>query len=503
MKQLFITAAIAVAALTACQKAETTISVNLTDIPEETIFHIIKWDGDGGKVVFADTISGGTYSYTYKCDSIDESTSYSVSTVVGDMPIGNRYIYVTKDFSATVTGSEIYADSWDVECKNPHQQFQNRINDAIKDYLVEYYKVSAGIYDPEKKPEEMRILFGKIDSLQTKMSEAELAALESLPVDEYWLKYFADALTSRVNSKGTGYSLYPKLTELYKRLSDADKATPIGKRITLDLFGKAPDVGDKITDYDLYDADGNVHHLAEFQGKWMLIDFSSYYCGPCRMFEPAVKYFYGRGINKKLEIVTVTNDTKRQFDEMAATENYVSPLWNDRDGRNGIFALYKIPGTPTFYLVKPDGTIASKFVGFGMSMIIKTIKNAGGFNLTPEFKTENGVTTITNPAFSDINGELLIDNVQIYSDSVVLNCTFPLSGGYHIAPETGLFTKGKCISKITRCSIGFEGYAQVPVGEVGHCRLTFEPLPQGTTEFDFIEGDCDGCFRVMGVKVKE
>lgn len=501
MKPLLKLTAIAAIALTACQKAETTISVNLTDLPEGTVFQIIKWDGDGGKVVFADTINGGTYSCTYKCDTIYESNSYSVTTIVGNMPYGHRRIYVTDDYSAIVTGSGVYSYDWNVDCKNPRQQFQNKLNDATKDISIEITKMNAARREPGITQDERRRLSEKMDSLNNKYYEAQLATFESMPVDELWIEELAK-ITGIINYEGTEHFTYPKFTELYKRLSDADKATPIGKRITLDLFGKAPDVGDKITDYDLYDADGNIHHLAEFQGKWMIIDFGSYYCGGCRMVEPTVKYFYEKGISDKIEIVTVTLDTKRQFEEMVAAEKYISPLWNDRDGKNGIFALYKIAAYPTFYAVKPDGTIVDSWMGLDLGKIVKTIKNAG-FSTQPEYKTENGVTTITNPIFSDINGGLLIDKVAIYRDSVEMDCTYPAAGGYSISSATALYSNGKIVSKITNSNIGFDGFTQVPFGEVGHCRLTFEPLPQGTTEFDFIEGDCDGCFRVMGIKIKE
>ncbi|MBR6082369.1 MAG: TlpA family protein disulfide reductase [Salinivirgaceae bacterium] len=501
MKTLLKLTAIAAIALTACQKAETTISVNLTDIPDGTIFQIIKWDGDGGKDVYTDTINGGTYSCTYKCDTIYESNSYSVTTIVGNMPYGHRRIYVTDDYSAIVTGSGVYSYDWNVDCKNPRQQFQNKLNDATKDISIEITKMNAARREPRITQDERRRLSEKMDSLNNKYYEAQLATFESMPVDELWIEELAK-ITGIINYEGTEHFTYPKFTELYKRLSDADKATPIGKRITLDLFGKAPDVGDKITDYDLYDANGNVHHLAEFQGKWMLIDFSTYYCGPCRMFCPAVKYFYEKGISNNIEIVTVTLDTKRQFEEMVATEKYVSPLWNDRDEKNGIFALYKIAAYPTFYAVKPDGTIVDSWMGLDLGKIVKTIKNAGFFT-QPEYKTENGVTTITNPTFSDINGGLLIDKVAIYRDSVVLDCTYPAASRFSISSGTALCANDKKISKITKSDIGFDNFASFPVDEVGHCRLTFEPLPQGTTEFDFIEGDCDGCFRVTGIKVKE
>jgi hypothetical protein len=41
------------------------------------------------------------------------------------------------------------------------------------------------------------------------------------------------------------------------------------------------------------------------------------------------------------------------------------------------------------------------------------------------------------------------------------------------------------------------------MGELGHCRLTFEPLPSGTVLFDFIESQNDTAFRVIGLNVAE
>ncbi|MBR5166435.1 MAG: TlpA family protein disulfide reductase [Salinivirgaceae bacterium] len=502
MKQLFITAAVAVAALTACQKAETTISVNLTDLPENTIVLIFKCEGRAGQSFIEDTVKNGTYCKTIKCDSINEKTYYSAAVSVRDY-FRSRDIYITPGCESKVVGSGVFSASWTVESSNPHQQFSNNMNNARKDILIEYERVMFERYDTTKTKEEVDSLRQLLKEIDSQVSDSQLKAYESLPVDEYWLERFA-ASTQFFNYVGSEHPLHSKYVELYnKKLSDADKATPAGKQITMNLFGKTPEVGDKFIDCDLYDIDGNIRHLVDYQGKWMLLDFSTYGCGPCRLFVPAVKYFYEKGVNEKFEIVTIIPDSKNMFEKLMDEEKFTSPFFNDRDGQSGIFSLYKIGGWPTFYLVKPDGTIADSWMGLDLRKVINLINDAGGFP-APEFKTENGVTTINNPAFSDINSSLLIDQIEIYNDSVVLNCTYPLSeAGYHIFPEAGLFVNGKCISKIIRCSVGFEGYARAPHGEVSHCRLTFEPLPQGTTEFDFINGDCDECFRVLGIKVKE
>ena len=41
--------------------------------------------------------------------------------------------------------------------------------------------------------------------------------------------------------------------------------------------------GDEMADTDLYDLQGNIHHLADYKGKYLLVDFWSRGCGPCMM----------------------------------------------------------------------------------------------------------------------------------------------------------------------------------------------------------------------------
>ena len=494
MKNILFTTIIASAILTSCHKAETTISFNLTDLPEGTVIELSKVDGRVNERVYIDTVNGGICCFAYKCDSVEENPIYSVKTINGLMH-SNRNIYVKENCGASIYGSGFYTQNWKIDSKNPRQQFFNKKNDALKDVSIEIAKIEAEAYDAATTQEKRDSLLGKIGELQKKRTEMRFAIIDTLPINEYWLDEFASLTAVGPNSPN-----YPKMTELYNRLSDADKATPVGKHIALDLFGKAPAVGDKVIDYDLYDVDGNLHHLSEFQGKWLLVEFGAYFCGPCRMFVPTIKYFYERGINKKLEIVTLNAESQKLFKKLISEEKYTTPIWNDRDGRNGIFALYKINSVPTFYLISPDGTIANTWQGIDPQHIADIA--VADVQPEPEFKTENGVSVIINPAFSSNNSVLFIDKVELYADSTVLNCTCAIMGGYLISPDGYLSVNGKRVSTITKADVRLGEMVRTPFGEVGHCRLTFEPLPKNTTEFDFIECDSEDCFRIMGVKIK-
>ena len=71
---------------------------------------------------------------------------------------------------------------------------------------------------------------------------------------------------------------------------DNEKNSQAGKEITVCLY---PPVtvkeGDEMADTDLYDLQGNIHHLADYKGKYLLVDFWSRGCGPCMMALPEMK----------------------------------------------------------------------------------------------------------------------------------------------------------------------------------------------------------------------
>ena len=504
MKIKFLLAAlITVAAVSCQQKGETAIEVNLTDIPENCRIDVSRVEGQGGQTIYTDSSKTTDRKFTIKCDSITDNTSFTIFlqkiTDKGQALAYTGSILVADGYTTKVSGKGIYPSTWTIDSKHPKQAFVNKMNEAAKDLNKQLDELRLSS-DTITTNEGYNKLYDLEDEIYDNITEKRLALMETLPIDEYWLEELG-VYSGSINYEGKDFKYYDKVESLYNKLPDEHKNSKIGKALNQALYGKAPAVGDQINDYDLYDINGKVHHLADYKGKWLLLDFSSYFCGPCRMFDASVKYFYERGIGKDFEIITITADTEGQFAQMVAEEKPNHPLLNDRDGKTGLFAINKISATPTFYVVNPDGKIEDIFLGGDMGKIIKVMKEHSEF-AAPEFKTENGATIITSPAFSDINGSFLIDKVTIYKDSVALDCTYPMYGGYKVVKETGLFANGKCISKMIKSNISTDNYTQVPFGEVGHCHLTFEPLPKGTKQFDFIEGDCESCFRVMGVKIE-
>lgn len=498
MKQLIITAAVAVAALTACHKAETTISVNLTDIPEEFVVEMGISNDRESSTIYRDSSKTTDRNFTIKCDTVTENTVYYIMV----QKDGYKYystsmrIYIQDGSTATVTGSGVFSSMWTVSSKHPRQAFENKMLDPVKELYKQKDEIRlfSDTVTTEEGRKQNQI---RTNALYDQIDEIQMATLQSLPVDKYYFEVL-QGKTGEINYYGAdNYKYFSQVEAMFNKLPNKYKNSKEGKALDYALHCKAPAVGDEVNDYDLYDIDGNVHHFADYRGKWILLEFSTYYCGPCRLFSKAIKYLYSKGINKNLEIIDITLDTPEQFATMAAEEQFVSPLWNDRDMRNGIFAINKISAYPTFYLVNPDGVIDAIVQGYDMGWVITSAKKAGAF--VPEYKTEKGVAVVSNPDMKTANG-LWIESVELYKDSTVLTAS---TVGYCITEGTTLcYNDGKKTCKLISSSIGLNKFTSLDDGMVP-CRLTFEPLPQGITEFDFIEGDCAGCFRVMGIKIKE
>ena len=73
-----------------------------------------------------------------------------------------------------------------------------------------------------------------------------------------------------------------------------------------------------MADADLYDLEGNVHHLADFKGKYIMLDFWSRGCGPCLMALPEMKEV-AEMYKDRLTIVSLSIDTKKGWETASKT----------------------------------------------------------------------------------------------------------------------------------------------------------------------------------------
>ena len=81
----------------------------------------------------------------------------------------------------------------------------------------------------------------------------------------------------------------------------------------------------------MYDLEGKVHRLAEFRGKYILLDFWSRGCGPCIMSQPELKEI-SEMYKDSLEVISLSIENRKGWEEASKSH---AMTWNklERFGR--------------------------------------------------------------------------------------------------------------------------------------------------------------------------
>ena len=114
-------------------------------------------------------------------------------------------------------------------------------------------------------------------------------------------------------------------------------------------------------DFKLTDAQGKAHRLADYRGKWLIVNFWATWCPPCLEEIPDLVAI--KEARKDVEVIGVAmefQDTKQvlQFAE-GMFVNYPIVL-GDRQVSDSVG---RVDGLPTTFIFDPQGKLAKRHVG--------------------------------------------------------------------------------------------------------------------------------------------
>jgi thiol-disulfide isomerase/thioredoxin len=123
------------------------------------------------------------------------------------------------------------------------------------------------------------------------------------------------------------------------------------------------------------DVEGNNIKLADYRGKYVLLDFWASWCVPCRKGNPHLKELYAQYKDKGFEVIGVSDDDSKPDAWKTAVAKDALPwrhvlrgmkMTRDGDKLNidrskDISAGYNVSSLPTQILIGPDGTIIGRY----------------------------------------------------------------------------------------------------------------------------------------------
>lgn len=169
------------------------------------------------------------------------------------------------------------------------------------------------------------------------------------------------------------------LLNIYAQLNETFRSSTRGKAIMQFLETDVPGKGKSMVDFTAQTLDGKPFVLSSLKNKYILLNFWSSACVPCRAENKKINTYY-RDLEDRLSIVNFSIDKNRKAWEKASQADAIG--WtnvSDLEGDAGRIKLrYGVQEIPVSFLIGKDGTIIEKFIGYDDDMKAKLVRLMNG-----------------------------------------------------------------------------------------------------------------------------
>ncbi|MGD8843556.1 MAG: TlpA disulfide reductase family protein [Gammaproteobacteria bacterium] len=116
-------------------------------------------------------------------------------------------------------------------------------------------------------------------------------------------------------------------------------------------------------DYSLPDLHDKTHALADYRGKWVVVNYWATWCPPCQEEIPELVDFHDRHSAKDAVVLGINFEDidKQQLETFVDSFLISYPVL--RSEPSASTPLGMIPGLPTTFIIAPDGSPVARQVG--------------------------------------------------------------------------------------------------------------------------------------------
>lgn len=511
-----VLACLLLGALGAQAQEKFVVEGQLKHIPDGTVFSLMKREGNVGSMAATDTLRNGTFRFELTTAGNGLERYDLMAHDKTSFPPMSLSLWVNPGSRLLVQGENPYIYSWKVESDVKEQHFQQQLMQASRKEWEEFQRLTMQEFELMRSAaqggnkEQARAKADSLQQLTEKLSDQitqhNIALMKQSPVNAVWMdELYRMGMSVKFRK---GYPYKEDVQQLYNRLDAAQKETSEGKSVYLAL--NPPTVvkaGEEAVDADMYDLEGKVHHLAEFRGKYVLLDFWSRGCGPCMMSQPELKEISER-YKDSLEVVSLSIENRKGWEEASKAHAMTWNNWNDLEETNGLYARYGVRGIPHFVLISPEGKVVDSWSGYGKGLLKLKVKGMLAPKQPMRIEWKDGHKLVHHPRKKTEKVDVLtIRQVELTDSATVLRVHARYIPNYWIRLDKATFLMSdKGVNYPLLRSEGFAIDEQVFMPDSGEMDFTlyFAPLPKDTRWFNFSEGEhVEGGYYIEGIRLTE
>ena len=335
------------------------VTGNIENVEDDYLILFFKSSPEGAAETIAiDTLKNGRFDFIAPAET---GVQYHVMAYsLGVFPSMSVDFYVEPGAEVKITGNDYLTRNWNVKTSSKEQKIYQSYFDEVAELFKELQLLELQCRKEGRDSDFLKLQLTyctKIDSIQLSWLKRQKR------ISEPWMDLMLQSVKAarHYNEKDN----LKQLQEIWKGVDDDYKTSIKGKNISNMLYpnGEPLKVGDAFPyEIEVSDLNGEIRTLAEFEGKAMLLYFSSYSCKPCVAAKKELDSMISSG-NYPIEVVGFNLDTETVW-KSKGIENPVS--WhdfNDLKGSHGFNTRFKTQGIPTFVIVSKEGKILDIWAG--------------------------------------------------------------------------------------------------------------------------------------------